>query len=91
MPHASITTIYRVLAVAGVAAPYVDFAIDHRRVPLAAVGFSLVALVAILAFLEKRKALLPYMEGEGRRKGARTALFIFCGSLVVHSVVLSYF
>ena len=82
--------VYRILAVVGIAAPYIDFANSHRRVPLAAAVISFAGLVLILMFIERKKALLPLAEEEKGRKGATMALCIFCGSLVIHAVILRF-
>jgi hypothetical protein len=70
-------TVYRVLAVTAVVAPYLEFAKDHRRVPLAAAVISFVGLVAILIFVERKKELLPITreEGEKREQSWRCSFF----------------
>jgi hypothetical protein len=69
---------------------YLELATEHRRIPLAAPAISSVVLVAILIFVEKKKPVLPKSKEDGAVAGSKMAPFVFCASLVVHGVVLSF-
>jgi hypothetical protein len=83
-------TLYRVLGVALIAAPYIDFA-KGRRVPIGCVAFTIICLIAVLYYVGKHRDILPVDFSSAKDPKSIKALSIFCAFLVLHGVVLSFF
>lgn len=82
----SLSPKYAILAVAGVAAPYIN-GLPKFAVPV--ILLSVAAAVALIKLVRREGALL--MAEDTKSKKFQKVIWLLCGSLVVHAVVVKTF